>query len=110
MKLVPIVGARPHFSVACVTLRDETELVELVELGWNGLVPPQSGGAVAEGIRAALDAPPRRPAQPYGDGRSAWRMANILAARSPGEACVPTTPAARAKRSEERCTGCQEGG
>jgi UDP-GlcNAc3NAcA epimerase len=42
------------YQVPCVTLRDETEWVELVEAGWNRLVPPRSAGEVAQVISSAL--------------------------------------------------------
>jgi UDP-GlcNAc3NAcA epimerase len=46
------------YEIPCVTLREETEWVELVELGWNRLVPPTSVDAVVDGHRSALHDPP----------------------------------------------------
>jgi UDP-GlcNAc3NAcA epimerase len=66
-------------GVPCVTLRDETEWVELVELGANRLAPPRSGPEIARAIASALDTPPsvfeRRGV--YGGGDAA----QIIAAR-----------------------------
>src|SRR5437016_6598734 len=42
------------YEVPCVTLRTETEWVELVELGWARLQPPDSPTAVAAAVRAAV--------------------------------------------------------
>jgi UDP-GlcNAc3NAcA epimerase len=40
--------------VPCVTLRDETEWTELVEIGWNRVVSPTSCQAIVETIESAL--------------------------------------------------------
>jgi UDP-GlcNAc3NAcA epimerase len=64
--------------VPCVTLRRETEWVELVETGWNRLCPPAS----AEGLgRTILDAIGSKGADLslYGEGRAALRIAESLA-------------------------------
>jgi UDP-GlcNAc3NAcA epimerase len=65
------------YGVPCVTLRDETEWVELVELGWNRLASPAEGGLA----RTVLQAIGTRgsSAKPYGDGDAAQTIAEILA-------------------------------
>ncbi len=68
------------FAVPCVTLRDETEWVELVEAGCNRLVGADcekilSGVAEFESIGGL---PEDRPADLYGDGRSAEKIVTIL--------------------------------
>lgn len=64
----------------CVTVRDETEWVELVELGWNILAPLRTPEELATQI---LDAIGRRgtDASPYGDGTTANQIAALLKTR-----------------------------
>lgn len=63
------------FGVPCVTLREETEWVETVELGWNRLVgadPQRILGAVA-----SISHPATRP-DVYGDGHAAEAIADVI--------------------------------
>ncbi len=59
----------------CITMREETEWVETVDDGWNILVGPDKG--------KILDAisnfhPTRERSEPYGDGRAAEKMVQIM--------------------------------
>jgi len=66
------------YRVPCVTLREETEWVELVNLGWNYLITPTSKERVSAGIRDSLQAPEGLDAYPYGEGKSAGKILNFL--------------------------------
>lgn len=62
-------------GVPCVTLRDTTEWVETVALGWNVLAGTDRD-AILEGIRRPLPAGPR-PAV-YGDGRASGAIVRAI--------------------------------
>jgi UDP-GlcNAc3NAcA epimerase len=64
-------------GVPCVTVRDETEWVELVDLGWNRLASPAAGAdAIVRAVRSAV--PGRRDQHPYGHGDAAQLIAAEL--------------------------------
>jgi UDP-N-acetylglucosamine 2-epimerase len=65
-------------GVPCVTLRNTTEWVETVEVGWNVLVDLDAAAAIA-----ALDrTPPAERPELYGDGRAGERVVAALAPES----------------------------
>lgn len=65
----------------CVTLRDETEWVELVETNWNTLV-----GADSARIESSLSnlTVPQKGASLYGEGNSAERIIEVVVASAKG--------------------------
>ena len=64
----------------CVTLREETEWTELVELGWNQLSPPLNYAIILESLhhRLASPLPPVTDQNLYGDGHSAEQIFQFL--------------------------------
>ena len=65
-------------GVRCITLRDETEWVETVELGWNRLAGANTA-AIVEAVHHWQPGAPRPPV--YGDGHSAEMIGDILLAQ-----------------------------
>ncbi len=65
------------YKVPCVTLRDETEWVELLETGWNQLCPPLSGETIYEKIMNSIGQSGEK-VYLYGDGKAAELIVSEL--------------------------------
>lgn len=65
------------YNVPCVTLRDETEWLETVDLKWNRISPPISVEETTANIFEALDSEGESGA-PYGNGDASAKIAEIL--------------------------------
>lgn len=67
------------YGVPCVTMRDETEWVETVELGWNRLVGASAKAIVSAVADVTTGSLPVVAISPYGQGDSARKIvANIV--------------------------------
>lgn len=66
------------FKVPCVTLRDETEWVELVENNWNVVCPPHSKTKVINTIKERIDRYGNENFNPYGDGNASEIIAEHI--------------------------------
>jgi UDP-GlcNAc3NAcA epimerase len=65
------------FGVPCITLRPETEWVEMVETGWN-VVAGAEIAAIVDGYHRAIDSPPTNRPSLYGDGRASEKIIHLL--------------------------------
>ena len=66
----------------CITLRGETEWMELVDSGWNRLVNPVTPQAILDAL-AAADSSEREDVAPYGEGDAAKKIIDVLLAAQP---------------------------
>ena len=65
-------------EVPCVTLRDETEWVELVDAGWNRLASPNDPAGIMSAIESSMGSRGES-VQPYGSGDAAARIVQAIA-------------------------------
>jgi UDP-GlcNAc3NAcA epimerase len=67
------------YQVPCVTLRDETEWVELVESGWNYLITPETSSEIVQKLRNRIYQPlPLDTTKLYGDGKASVKILELL--------------------------------
>ncbi len=77
-------------GVPCVTLRDNTERPESVEVGANMLAGADAGRIVA--AAQAMLARERDWPNPFGDGASGLRIVDLLTGAAPTSGAPPTMP------------------
>lgn len=69
------------YRVPCITMRDETEWLETVELGWNQLAGADRS-RILEAYNTFSNSSPTACAAPYGDGAASGRIVEKLMANS----------------------------
>jgi UDP-GlcNAc3NAcA epimerase len=67
------------YRVPCMTLRYETEWVELVELGWNRVVAPIDPAVILHEARRSIGTKGRE-SKLYGDGNAGGQTVSVLRA------------------------------
>jgi UDP-GlcNAc3NAcA epimerase len=71
-------------DVPCLTLREETEWVELVELGWNSIVPPGPHMRLREAVDDACTKTRAPLAAAFGNGAAGRAIAAVIAGYDAG--------------------------
>lgn len=64
--------------VPCVTLRNETEWQELIDLGWNTVVSPEEKDNITNAIMSGLNQVGDITRNPYGIGDAANKVSDVL--------------------------------
>ncbi len=67
------------YRVPCITMREETEWTETVELGWNRITGADSGKITAAFADFAENRPAKTSARPYGNGDAASKITEVIA-------------------------------
>jgi UDP-N-acetylglucosamine 2-epimerase len=65
------------FGVLCITLRPETEWVEMVESGWNVVVGADIS-SILDGYQKAINCSLTNRPNLYGDGRASEKIVSVL--------------------------------
>jgi UDP-GlcNAc3NAcA epimerase len=74
------------YEVPCVTMRDETEWIETVDLGWNVIVGASEDAIKSAVANFAANLPAGVATNPYGDGDAAGKILDAISGF--GNACV----------------------
>ena len=66
------------YNVPCITMRDETEWIETVEMGWNKLVGASNSKIVEAFAKYLSESPAPVENTPYGQGNAAQKIINQI--------------------------------